>query len=98
MKNDEVSMFDGMQERFRDFCDACTEFVKAFTEKEAEAMEILADAIRQAADIVADLLPVIVDAVKEQANTKPPRDLVRSIGCRPKTKVSGKIEHRVQRR
>ena len=89
---------DEMQELFRDFCDACTEFVKAFTEQAANAMEILADGIRKAADIVADLLPVIVDSVKEQTKTKPPRDPVRSIGCRPKTKVSGKIEHRVQRR
>ena len=89
---------DEMQERFRDFCDACTEFVKAFTEQAANAMEILADGIRKVADIVADLLPVIVDAVHEQTKTKPPRDPVRSIGCRPKTKVSGKIEHRVQRR
>ena len=89
---------DEMQERFRDLLDACTKFAKAFTEQAAEAMEILSDAIRQAADIVADLLPVIVDAVQEQTKTKPPRDPVRSIGCRPKTKVSGKIEHRVQRR
>lgn len=89
---------DEMQERFRDLYDACTEFVKAFTEQAANAMEILADGIRKAADIVADLLPVIVDAVKEQTKTKPPRDPVRCIGCRPKTKVSGKIEHRVQRR
>lgn len=89
---------DEMQERFRNLYDACTEFVKAFAEQTSKAMEILSDAIRQAADIVADLLPVIVDAVKEQTKTKPPRDLVRSIGCRPKTKVSGKIEHRVQRR
>lgn len=87
-----------MQERFRDFFDSCTEFVKAFTEQAANAIEILADGIRKAADIVADLLPVIVDDVKEQTKTKPPRDPVRSIGCRPKTKVSGKIEHRVQRR
>ena len=36
---------DEMQERFRDLCDACAEFVNAFTEKAAEAMEILADAI-----------------------------------------------------
>lgn len=89
---------DEMQERFRDLYDACTEFVKAFTEKAANAMEILADGIRQAADIVADLLPVIVDAVKDQTKTNPPRDPVRSIGCRPNTKISGKIEHRVQRR
>lgn len=89
---------DEMQERFRDLYDACTKFVKEFTKQAVEAMEILSDAIRQAADIVADLIPVIVDAVKEQTKTKPPRDPVRSIGCRPKTKVSGKIEHRVQRR
>lgn len=89
---------DEMQERFRDLYDACTEFVKAFTEQAANAMEILADGIRKSADIVADLLPVIVDAVKEQTKTKPPTDPVRCIGCRPKTKVSGKIEHRVQRR
>ena len=93
-----MTLDDEMQERFRDLYDACTEFVKAFTEQAAEAMEILSDAIRQAADIVADLLPVIVDAVKEQTKTKPPIDPVRSIGCRPKTKVSGKIEHRVQRK
>ena len=98
MKNDEVSMFDGMQERFLDFLDACTEFVKAFTEKAAEAMEILADAIRQAADIVSDLLPVIVDEVKEQTKTKPPRDPVRCIGCRPKTQVPSRKNYRVQRR
>lgn len=74
---------DEMQERFRNLYDACTEFVKAFTEQAANAMEILADGIRKAADIVADLLPVIVDDVKEQTKTKPPRDPVRSIGCRP---------------
>ena len=45
---------DEMQERFRDFFDACAEFVKAFTEQAAEAMEIFYDAIRQAADIVAE--------------------------------------------
>ena len=89
---------DEMQERFRDFFDACTEFVKAFTEQAAEAMEILSDAIRQAADIVADLLPVIVDAVEEQTKTKPPRSPVRCIGCRPITKVKGNRYYRVQRR
>ena len=89
---------DEMQERFRNLCDACTEFVKAFTEKAAEAIEILADAIRQAADIVSDLLPVIVDAVKEQTKTKPPRSLVRCIGCRPKTQVPIRKYYRVQRR
>lgn len=89
---------DEMQERFRDLYDACTEFVKAFTEQAAEAMEILSDAIRQAADIVSDLLPVIVDAVHEQTKTKPPRDPVRCIGCRPMTKVKGKRYFRVQRR
>ena len=89
---------DEMQERFRDLCDACTEFVKAFTEHAANAMEILSDAIRQAADIVADLLPVIVDAVHEQTKTKPPRDPVRSIGCRPKTQVPIRKNYRVQRR
>ena len=77
---------DEMQERFRDLYDACTEFVKAFTEHAANAMEILADGIRKAADIVADLLPVIVDAVQEQTKTKPPRSPVRCIGCRPVTK------------
>lgn len=89
---------DEMQERFRDFFDACTEFVKAFTEKAAEAMEILADAIRQAADIVSDLLPVIVYEVKEQTKTKPPRSPVRCIGCRPKTQVPIRKNYRVQRR
>ena len=77
---------DEMQERFRDLYDACTEFVKAFTEQAANAMEILADGIRKAADIVADLLPVIVDAVKEQTKTNPPRDPVLCIGCRPDTR------------
>ncbi len=93
-----MTLDDEMQERFLDLYDAYTKFVKEFTEQAANAMEILADGIRKAADIVADLLPVIVDAVHEQTKTKPPRDPVRNIGCRPKTKVSGKIEHRVQRR
>ena len=89
---------DEMQDRFRDLYDACTEFIKAFTEQAANAMEILADGIRKAADIVADLLPVIADAVHEQTKTKPPRDPVRCIGCRPMTKVKGKRYFRVQRR
>lgn len=89
---------DEMQERFRDLYDACTEFVKAFTEQAANAMEILADGIRKAADIVADLLQVIVDAVQEQTKTKPPRDPVRCIGYRPETKVHRMRMHRVQRR
>ena len=89
---------DEMQERFLNFFDACTEFVKSFTERASEAMEILADAIRQDADIVSDLLPVIVDAVHEQTKTKPPRDPVRCIGCRPKTKTCIRKNYRVQRR
>lgn len=89
---------DEMQERFRDFYDACTKFVKAFTEQESKAMEILTDAIRQAADIVADLLPDIVDAVKEQTKTKPPREPVRCIGGMPITHVNPRRMYRVQRR
>ena len=93
-----MSLDDDMQERFRDLYDACTEFVKAFTEQAANAMEILADGIRKAADIVADLLPVIVDAVHEQTKTKPPSDPVRCIGCRPKTKTCIRKNYRVQMR
>lgn len=81
-----MTLDDESQERIRDLLNACTELVKAFAEQAADALEKLSDAIRQAAGIVVDLIPDIVDTVQEQTKTRPPRAPVRCIGCRPVTK------------
>lgn len=81
-----MTLDDETQERIRNLLNACTEIAKAFAEQAADALGKLSDAIRQAAGIVVDLIPDIVDVVKEQTRTKPPRALVRCIGCRPVTK------------
>ncbi|MBQ6040946.1 MAG: hypothetical protein IJL32_09260 [Oscillospiraceae bacterium] len=93
-----MTLDDETQERIRNLLNACTEIAKAFAEQAADALGKLSDAIRQAAGIVVDLIPDIVDVVKEQTRTKPPRALVRCIGCRPKTTLPHMKIHRSQRR
>ena len=93
-----MTLDDETQERIRNLLNACTEIVKAFAEQAADALEKLSDAFRQAAGIVVDLIPDIVDVVKEQTKTKPPRVPVRCIGCRPNTTLPHMKIHRSQRR
>lgn len=84
--------------KIRDLLDSCGEIVRQVAETVAEITEAIADAFRQAAGIIDDLIPDIVDAAKEYAKTKPPRNLIRIIGCRPATTCIRKRQYRVQRR
>ena len=74
------------------------EAVDTFYEFSQIALEPLLRAIRKTCGIIGYLIPVIIDDVKEQTKTKPPRSLVRCIGCRPKTQVPIRKNYRVQRR
>ena len=88
------------QETLSKIGDIAAQIGEALFESVDAALEALRELFAPFFDAVKDLArrfgELITDDV--QPKTIPPRSTVRSIGCRPKTKVSGKIEHRVQRR
>ena len=88
------------QDTLRKLGEIAAKLGDALIESVETAIEALREVFAPFVDAVNDLArrfgELIADDV--QPKTIPPRSPARCIGCRPKTKVSGKIEHRVQRR
>lgn len=88
------------QETLSKIGDIAAKIGKALIESVETAIEALKELFSPFFDAVKDLARRFGELIADDAQPKtiPPRSPVRCIGCRPKTKVSGKIEHRVQRR
>ena len=88
-----------LQEFIDAFGKAVLEIGKALTDDTKEPLEKIAEAFR---DITAPLQELIAEIAaeihEEYVRTKPPRDIVRRLGCKPKTHCMSMRAYRVQRR
>ena len=65
--------------------EACIKVGEALRNCVEEFAEALRGAIQPICDAICELLPDIIDAIEEAKKTKPPRQPVRVIGCKPIT-------------
>ena len=88
-----------MQEIIDAFGKAALEIGKALTDATKEPLEKIAEAIRDIIEPIQDLIAEICEEIHEAYfKTKPPRDIVRKLGCKPVTQCTTMRIHRVQRR
>ena len=63
-----------------------------------EAFVEIANAFSEFIEQIPDIIDELNEIAEKPCKTKPPRDPVRCIGCRPKTQVPIRKNYRVQRR
>lgn len=87
-------------ERLVDACDQLGKALVSLAEDCGKLLEVFTDAFRNAAGTVCALIPDLISTVSDnlEEKTKPPRNPVRRLGCRPQTMICHRREFRVQRR
>ena len=73
------------EETAKELGEACIKVGEALRNCVEEFAEALRDAIQPICDAICELMPDIIDAIEEAKKTKPPRQPVRVIGCKPIT-------------
>ena len=88
-----------LQEFIDAFGKAVLEIGKALTDATKEPLEKIAEAVREITAPLQDLIAEICAEIHESYfRTKPPREIVRKLGCKPKTHCISMRAYRVQRR
>ena len=73
------------EETAKELGQACLKVGEVLREGVEKIAEALRDAIHPICDAISELMPDIIDAIEEAKKTKPPRQPVRVIGCKPIT-------------
>ena len=84
------------EETAKELGEACIKVGEALRNCVVEFAEALRGAIQPICDAISELMPDIIDAIEEATKTKPPRQPVRVIGCKPITSGLQHVHARIR--